>query len=69
MGGDLKCVLLDVEGTTSSIRFVHDEMFPVCPPGGCRMAGPKTLGNTGGGRMPDPAGNRSRTAFGRRLAA
>ncbi len=25
---DVGCVLLDIEGTTSSIRFVHDVMFP-----------------------------------------
>jgi enolase-phosphatase E1 len=24
----MQCVLLDIEGTTSSIRFVYDEMFP-----------------------------------------
>ena len=24
----IRCVLLDVEGTTSSIRFVYDQMFP-----------------------------------------
>ena len=25
---DCDCILLDIEGTTSSISFVHDEMFP-----------------------------------------
>ncbi len=28
MSNSIRCVLLDVEGTTSSIRFVYDEMFP-----------------------------------------
>lgn len=28
MNFDCDCILLDIEGTTSSISFVHDEMFP-----------------------------------------
>ena len=24
----MKCILMDVEGTTTSISFVHDELFP-----------------------------------------
>ena len=28
MKGEVKCVLMDIEGTTTSVSFVYDVLFP-----------------------------------------